>query len=127
MKKGKLVLSVGLLVIFIVLIASVFTQNVSPYISVSDLKNGNVENKNVQLYGKVLVDSIHFDENSGIISFKLTDGKQNVSITHKGIISNLENSTEIVAVGEYRNGVFQAQNVLVKCPSKYEALASKEG
>ncbi len=32
---------------------------------------------------------------------------------------NFDNATSVEAVGQYRNGVFYASNLLVKCPSKY--------
>jgi len=57
----------------------------------------------------------------------ITDGNQSISVTHKGMINNLEHSTEVVAIGEYNNGLFQAEEVLVKCPSKYEDLVSEDG
>jgi len=108
-----------LLAIFIVLMMGIFTENISPYTSVSDLKTDNTQNKNVQLYGQVILDTIFFNNDSGITTFDITDGNQSISVTHKGMINNLEHSTEVVAIGEYNNGLFQAEEVLVKCPSKY--------
>lgn len=107
--------------IFIVLMMGLFTENISPYISVSDLMTKNTQNGNVQLYGQVILESIFFDNDSGITSFDITDGNQSISVMHKGMINNLEHSTEVVAIGEYNNDLFQADKVLVKCPSKYEA------
>lgn len=121
MKKGKLIVIIVLPAIFIVLMMGLFTENISPYISVSDLMTKNTQNGNVQLYGQVILESIFFDNDSGITSFDITDGNQSISVMHKGMINNLEHSTEVVAIGEYNNDLFQADKVLVKCPSKYEA------
>ena len=126
MKKSKFLIITGLLAIFIVLMMGIFTENISPYISVSDLKTDNTQNKNVQLYGQVILDTIFFNDDSGITTFDITDGNQSISVTHKGMINNLEHSTEVVAIGEYNNGLFQAEKVLVKCPSKYEDLVSED-
>lgn len=41
--------------------------------------------------------------------------------------NNFEMASQIVASGHVENGVFQATNVLTKCPSKYEASASDLG
>ncbi len=127
MNKGKLLVIILLPAIFIVLMMGLFTENISPYISVSDLKTDNTENRNVQLFGQVILNTIYFDNNSGITTFDLTDGKQSISVTHRGMINNLEHSTEVVAIGEYRSGLFQAEKVLVKCPSKYEDLIPEDG
>jgi cytochrome c-type biogenesis protein CcmE len=126
LKKSKFLIITGLLAIFIVLMMGIFTENISPYISVSDLKTDNTQNKNVQLYGQVILDTIFFNDDSGITTFDITDGNQSISVTHKGMINNLEHSTEVVAIGEYNNGLFQAEKVLVKCPSKYEDLVSED-
>jgi cytochrome c-type biogenesis protein CcmE len=99
-----------------------FNENVSPYISVSELIEGNNVNRNVQVFGDVLVESIDFDTQSGILTFDITDGESTATIQHQGIISNLVNASEVVALGEYSGGIFKAEKVLVKCPSKYEEL-----
>jgi cytochrome c-type biogenesis protein CcmE len=41
--------------------------------------------------------------------------------------NNFEVASQIVATGHVENGVFQATNVLTKCPSKYESSASDLG
>lgn len=113
--------------LFIILIGGLFTENISPYISVTELKTDDVSNRNVQVYGDVLVDSIHFDKDLVLLSFDITDGDSVVQVQHRGMVSNLQNATEVVAIGEYIDGVFQAEKVLVKCPSKYQELISEEG
>ena len=35
---------------------------------------------------------------------------------------NFEEATQIVAVGSYSDGVFECEQLLVKCPSKYQGL-----
>jgi cytochrome c-type biogenesis protein CcmE len=127
LKKGKLLVIIVLPALFLVLMAGLFTENISPYISVTELKTDDVANRNVQVYGDVLVDSIHFDKDLGLLSFDITDGDSVVQVQHRGMVSNLQNATEVVAIGEYIDGVFQAEKVLVKCPSKYQELVSEEG
>lgn len=104
-----------------------FTENISPYISVSELITEDVTNRNVQVFGQVIIESIYFNQDSGIITFDLTDGNQSIQVNHKGMVNNLQNSTEVVAIGTYNDSIFTADKVLVKCPSKYEALVSEEG
>ena len=118
--KFKLSILIIFPIVFIVLIAGVFSTNVSPYISVTELISGNVINRNVQVYGKAVIESISFDTSKSILTFDITDGTNNVTVSYKGMVNNLENSTEVVAVGQYDKGVFNAEKILVKCPSKYQ-------
>lgn len=120
MNKFKLSILIIFPIIFIVLIAGVFSTNVSPYISVTELISGNVINRNVQVYGKAVIESISFDTSKSILTFDITDGTNNVTVSYKGMVNNLENSTEVVAVGQYNKDVFNAEKILVKCPSKYQ-------
>ncbi len=39
---------------------------------------------------------------------------------------NFEEATEIVAVGSYSDGAFHAEQLLVKCPSKYQGIEGEE-
>jgi len=120
LNKIKLSILIIFPIVFIVLIAGVFSTNVSPYISVTELISGNVINRNVQVYGKAVIESISFDTSKSILTFDITDGTNNVTVSYKGMVNNLENSTEVVAVGQYDKGVFNAEKILVKCPSKYQ-------
>lgn len=126
LKRSKLLVIIVLPILFVVLMFGLFNENVSPYISVSELIEGNNVNRNVQVFGDVLVESIDFDTQSGILTFDITDGENIATIQHQGIISNLVNASEVVALGEYSGGIFKAERVLVKCPSKYESLEEKE-
>ncbi len=126
MNKGKLLVIIVLPVLFIILMASLFTENVSPYISVSELRTGNMTNRNLQVFGEVLIDSINFDKERTLLTFDITDGESSVEVHHRGMVSNLQNATEVVIIGEYVNGILQADQVLVKCPSKYQEIQSEE-
>ena len=46
-----------------------------------------------------------------------------MTVLYKGIKpGNFEEAIQIVAVGNYDEGVFRAEQLLVKCPSKYQGL-----
>jgi cytochrome c-type biogenesis protein CcmE len=40
---------------------------------------------------------------------------------------NFEEAVQIVAVGTYHQGVFEAEQLLVKCPSKYQGIEEAGG
>ena len=49
-------------------------------------------------------------------------------VVYHGVIpGNFDQATSIVAIGRYQDGVFAAEQLLVKCPSKYQAEAEKGG
>lgn len=126
MNRTKLLVSIILSAVFIALLSGLFSANISPYVSATELKSDEIPHTNVQVFGQVLLDTIYFDNDSGITTFDLTDGNQSISVTHRGLINNLEHSTDVVVIGDYVDDVFQAEKVLVKCPSKYED-APREG
>ena len=126
MKKVKIMAIIALPTVFIVIVSGVFTANLSPYISVTQLKEQNMTQVNVHVYGQAVVETIYYNSTSHIESFDLTDGINTVKVTYRGLINNLQNSTEVVAIGVYNGVILQAEKVLVKCPSKYEAAAKEE-
>jgi len=40
--------------------------------------------------------------------------------------NNFESAKSVVVTGEYKDGCFQASNILTKCPSKYEGQNIQE-
>ena len=125
MNKVKLVIIIVLSVLFITIMADVFTSNVSPYLSVTELKASNARNIDAQVYGEPLVDSIQFDKQTSMLTFEITDGSNIIKVEHKGMVSNLQNSSEIVVIGKYNEGLLKADQILVKCPSKYQEIEEK--
>jgi cytochrome c-type biogenesis protein CcmE len=47
-------------------------------------------------------------------------------VIYRGVIpGNFDQATSIVAIGRYQGDHFEAEQLLVKCPSKYQAEAEK--
>jgi cytochrome c-type biogenesis protein CcmE len=63
------------------------------------------------------------------LSFRLRDAKGEVlPVEYRGVIpGNFDQATSIVAIGRYQGDKFAAEQLLVKCPSKYQAQAEKAG
>ena len=82
------------------------------------------EGKLVRVSGKLMPVSFHRAEGSTRAQFSLTDGTETLTASHDGILPDLffNEHSEIILEGSYRpNGLFESQNVIVKCPSKYIA------
>ncbi|MBE8539175.1 cytochrome c maturation protein CcmE [Geoglobus acetivorans] len=125
-KSNQIRLMIGISLIgFSILVVFAFNQGISPYLTVSEVvSRGTAEN--VQVNGTVVQYSLVEYEN-GTKTFRLTDGKNEILVVYNGSLQYFPGEDVIQAVvkGDYRNGVFYAEDVLMKCPSKYEVDDSK--
>ncbi|HHQ49529.1 MAG TPA: cytochrome c maturation protein CcmE [Acidobacteria bacterium] len=78
----------------------------------------------VQVAGSLVEGSSRYDEATKTLRFAMADenGHQ-LQVEYDGVKpGNFEDATQVVAVGVYRDGVFRADQLLVKCPSKYQGI-----
>jgi len=117
------------IIIFIIalglLVAAVFSLSediLSPYVPFSEAVSG--PGKYVQVIGR-LDKSLPVIHREGKYSFTLIDKDgTKMSATHRGTKpQNFEHTDQVVMLGRYRTGdnLFEADKVLVKCPSKYRS------
>ena len=88
------------------------------------------EGRTVRVSGKLVPTSFTREDGSTLASFSLTDGSETMSAVHDGVVPDLffNEHSEIILEGSYRpDGLFESQNVIVKCPSKYVAVDKAEG
>ena len=129
--RSKLIIAVGLLVVALVYLAYTAFQGATVfYLTVGELLDGRADvGETIRVNGKLVPDSFHRDAEGTVARFSLTDGQQLLPAVHDGILPELffNEHSEIVLQGYYgEDGVFQSQMVIVKCPSKYEALAEEQ-
>jgi len=122
--KAKYIIGLLVIVAFIVFAGMNLKKSLTPYVSLSDAKRTNAV---VQVKGQRVPGSENFDMDSQIFNFEMTDQDgEKFKVVYDGVKpSNFEQATEVVAIGKYNNGVFKAEQLLVKCPSKYEAEGVK--
>lgn len=80
------------------------------------------DGKMVRVSGKLVPSSFNRGEGSTVAEFELTDGIEQISASHDGVLPDLffNDHSEIILEGTLGgDGVFASQNVIVKCPSKY--------
>jgi cytochrome c-type biogenesis protein CcmE len=98
-----------------------FKKSLTPYISFAEARRSG---SSVQVNG-VLADPAHvsYDAGKSELVFALKDDKNEVmDVVYKGVKPvNFEQATNVVAIGSYKDGRFAADQLLVKCPSKYQA------
>ena len=98
------------------------------YLSVGELmdKGEVVYGDTVRVNGSLLPDSFDREHGNPTAFFSLTDGSDVLYASYSGPIPDLffNEHSEIVLEGKYDgpHSAFQADNIIVKCPSKYQEL-----
>lgn len=121
--KPKFIIGGAVIVIFLVFAGVNFQRSLTPYVSLTEAK---AKGSTVQIKGARVEGSEQYNMEEKTFNFKLIDnssGEEFQVIYHGVKPSNFEHATEVVARGRYHQGVFEADEILVKCPSKYEAEA----
>ncbi|MCR6545118.1 cytochrome c maturation protein CcmE [Dehalobacterium formicoaceticum] len=126
-KKKILISSVIVIGAVFYLIMSGFS-NVKVHVSLEELIKSREEYQEtyVQTEGRVLGDSVDWDASRVELTFVVTglkDSEQTMPVLYnKPIPDNFQNATEVLVGGYYsEDGVFRAEEMVTKCPSKYEA------
>jgi len=100
---------------------AVFVRNASPYVTVAEAKSqtGN----GLHVAGQIVSGSLSTDLLHNQIRFVLKDDAgQSLPVVYTGApVSNLGSATKVVAIGAMKGDKFMSDQLLVKCPSKYEA------
>jgi cytochrome c-type biogenesis protein CcmE len=97
-----------------------FNRSLTPYVSFADArKDGGY----VQVNGTLAETRVVTDGSAGTVDFHLRDSKGEVmEVLYRGVKpANFEQATSVVALGSYKDGRFESDKLLVKCPSKYQA------
>jgi cytochrome c-type biogenesis protein CcmE len=122
----KVIVALTLVVIAVIVGVNSFNKTVTPYISFTEARRSSGL---VQVNG-VLADKRYvLKQDEQYLSFRLRDTQGEVlPVEYRGVIpGNFDQATSIVAIGRYHDGTFAAEQLLVKCPSKYQAEADKAG
>lgn len=94
------------------------------YLTVSELKHCTTcTTQSVRVAGIVQQGSIVRDDQKQTISFVITQGGQSLPVIYSGVVPDIFRAgIEVVVEGHYTGqGPFQAQTLLAKCPSKFQA------
>lgn len=103
-----------------------FQNSATYYYTVGELtaQPGPVNGDNIRVNGLVADGSVEQDIKERILRFTIVDaeGENSMPVVYQGVVPDTFKTGSDVVVEGYLNsaGVFQANNVLAKCPSKYE-------
>lgn len=121
----KIAVSVAILITaFSVLVALSFRGSMVYYLTVTEFLHDPPTDldEHFRVNGKVVEGSIQ--KEAGILGarFEMTDGDQSMAVIfRKELPDTFVDHAEVVVEGKMKDGVFQAQTLLAKCPSKYES------
>jgi cytochrome c-type biogenesis protein CcmE len=120
----KVGLALGLLVAAVAIGVTSFRKTVTPYITFVEARRSSGL---VQVNGTLADKQYVLQPDRQYLSFRLKDERGEVlPVEYKGVIpGNFDQATSIVAIGRYTDGAFHAEQLLVKCPSKYQAEAER--
>jgi len=110
-----------LVVAFLAYGTTSFKSNLTPYVSFEEASRSAHK---VQIAGGLVENTTEYLDASQELRFAMVDEDGNTMTVHYSGVKpgNFEEAVQIVAVGSYQGGVFQAEQLLVKCPSKYQGL-----
>ena len=107
---------------------SSFKETLTPYV---DYKQARELDRVVQVAGALEKGSSKYVDTQDFLYFTLTDpeSKETLRVRYKGLKpANFEDAISIVAIGQFDGDAkeFEANKLLVKCPSKYQGAEVKE-
>lgn len=128
MKKNRLYMFGGVLLLaFAGFSFSAFKDSMTPYVPYERARQGD---RIVQVAGALEKGSSSYVDTRESLFFTLKDPKssETLRVRYKGLKpANFEEAISIVAIGRYDEGAkeFEAEKLLVKCPSKYQGAEVK--
>ena len=121
----KVMLGLALLVVAAGFGVTSFRKSMTPYVSFAEAKRAS---GSVQVNGTLADKNYVLKPSEQYLEFKLKDDHGEVMpVEYRGIIpGNFDQATSIVAIGRFDGSHFTAEQLLVKCPSKYQAEAERK-
>ena len=104
---------------------TMFTRSVVYYHTATEVLN--MPGEHVRLSGEVVDGTIEADATTGTVAFSVSDGTSTVPILYEGPMPDtLRDEGEAVVEGQMgADGVFRADTLFAKCPSKFEAKTTE--
>jgi cytochrome c-type biogenesis protein CcmE len=116
----KIILLVVLLVAFGGYAAWSFADSVTPYVGIDQAmqERGTVQVKGLHAEN---AEPPHMEGKEFVFTLQDEDTGTQLLVRYKGTKPDqFDEAHHVVAIGKYQDGVFRADKLLIKCPSKYE-------
>lgn len=121
---AKAIAALALLVLAASVGVTSFRKTMTPYIGFAEARSASGL---VQVNGKLADKDYVLKPEEQFLRFNLRDANGDVMpVEYRGVIpGNFDQAVSVVAIGRYAGDHFEAQQLLVKCPSKYQAEAER--
>ena len=100
-----------------------FQSSATYYYEVSELVDlgGSIYGENVRVNGQVAPGSVEQEAGSLNLKFSIIEGRKSLPVVYEGVIPDtFKVGNEVVVEGYLDSaGIFQANTILTKCPSRY--------
>ncbi len=100
-----------------------FQSSATYYYTVSELmeQGGSIYGENVQVNGQVTPGSVEQEPGSLILRFSISEDGESLPVVYHGVVPDtFKVGSDVVVEGHLNSaGIFQANTILTKCPSKY--------
>jgi len=131
MPKTKFIIAIlGLSLVAIGWMVLDFESEEVPFISVADLltHHDSFSQEKFRLGGNVIDGSIQYSKDKLDISFNLKQGEAVLAVTHHSaaVPDLFKDGSQVIVEGVYHDGVFEAENLMTKCASRYEEESNYE-
>ena len=110
------------------LVYAAFPGNTRYYLTVDEFwaSNVNQDGRSVRVVGKLVPDSFQRETGTTMANFQVSNKGQILDASYEGVFPDLffNPHSDIVMEGKYgEEDTFHVDLVIVKCPSKYQAVA----
>lgn len=121
----KVLIALALLGVAVYFGVTSFKKTMTPYIGFTEARAASGL---VQVNGVLADKDYVLNSQEQYLSFRLKDPNGDVMpVEYRGVIpGNFDQAVSIVAIGQYKGQHFEATQLLVKCPSKYQAMSEEQ-
>jgi cytochrome c-type biogenesis protein CcmE len=121
MNRRKILIGGAIIVVFLALGMLSFKKSLTPYVSFSEARTAG---RTVQVKGYPDHVNARFDPRRKAFVFPMTnEAGEILNVAYRGAKpGNFDQAVSVVAIGRYRGDALESDQLLVKCPSKYESL-----
>jgi len=121
----------AIIVVFVIWGTTAFLKTTIQYVPIEEARQSS---RQVQCLGKIDFNRVKYNVDERRLEFAIYDvdaadtiNAPRLPVTYYGVVpGNFDQATSVVVKGKAENGVFVADQMLVKCPSKYQGEQGDE-
>lgn len=124
MAKKRLIIGIGIIAVALAGLMWVSMREATVYyVTVAEALAQHQTDAPVRISGSVDGASIDYDAQGAMLRFTLEDGAHRLPVLYRGAQPDMlrDGATAVVEGMLNQQGVFEAQDLMLQCPSKYEA------